>query len=186
MSQAAGALCEWVIAMEMYAKVFRDVEPRRNALRKAEDSLATKQAELADAETQLREVRMKVSKLEETFGASEQEQAVLRKEADALEGKLKAAAKLVDGLSSEKVRWEASIRSYSNDLKHLMGDCAIAAAFLAYAGPFPATYRDTLVKRHWLAALKRMNVPYSATFSIPTFLSTDHTVRTVGYRRAAQ
>ena len=179
-SQAAGALCEWVIAMEMYAKVFRDVEPRRIALKKAEDSLATKQHELADAETQLREVRMKVSKLEETFGASEQEQAVLRREADALEGKLKAAAKLVDGLSSEKVRWEASIRGYGTDLKHLMGDCAIAAAFLAYAGPFPASYRDALVKRHWLAALKRMNVPYTATFSLASFLSTEHTVRQWG------
>jgi len=36
-SQAAGALCEWVCAMELYAKVFRDVEPRRIALAKEEE-----------------------------------------------------------------------------------------------------------------------------------------------------
>ena len=179
-SQAAGALCEWVIAMEMYAKVFRDVEPRRIALRKAEDSLKTKQSELEDAETQLREVRMKVSKLEETFGASENEQNILRKEAEALEGKLKAAAKLVDGLSSEKTRWEQSIRTYQVDLKNLMGDCAIASAFIAYAGPFPAQYRDALMKKSIIPTVKRLNVSATPNFSIPSFLSSDTAVREWG------
>ena len=176
-SQAAGALCEWVIAMEMYAKVFRDVEPRRIALRKAEESLRTKQEELESAETALREVRMKVSKLEETFGSSEVEQNVLRKEAEALEGKLKAAAKLVDGLSSEKGRWEQSIRNYHSDLKHLMGDCAIASAFIAYAGPFPAQYREALMRRTFLPTVKRLNVPSTAAFSVASFLSSDTAVR---------
>ena len=179
-SQAAGALCEWVIAMEMYAKVFRDVEPRRIALRKAEDSLKTKQEELDTAETALREVRMKVSKLEETFGSSESEQNVLRKEAEALEAKLRAAAKLVDGLSSEKVRWEASIRAFELDLKHLSGDCALASAFIAYCGPFPAQYRESLLKRHFIPTVKRLSLAYSPGFSVASFLSTDNEARQWG------
>jgi dynein heavy chain len=39
-SMAAGALCDWVIAMEQYAKVFRDVEPKYDRLRCWSDSIA--------------------------------------------------------------------------------------------------------------------------------------------------
>jgi dynein heavy chain len=66
-SLAAGAMCEWVVAMELYAKVFRDVEPRRIALRKAESKLSVKQDQLKQAEEHLAEVTRKVAKLEETY-----------------------------------------------------------------------------------------------------------------------
>jgi len=170
-SYAAGALCEWVIAMELYAKVFRDVEPRRIALRKAEVSLKKKADELAEAEETLREVVSKVAKLQEVFQQSELEQTTLSKEAGLLEAKLAGAAKLVEGLSGEKVRWEASIKGYQNDLKNLVGDCAIAAAFLSYAAPFPSAYREDLLRKTWLPVVRKLNLPCSPSFELQSFLS---------------
>lgn len=172
-SYAAGALCEWCIAMELYAKVFRDVEPRRIALRKAEVSLKKKGDELEAAEEQLREVVMKVTKLQEVFQQSELEQTTLSKEANLLESKLAGAAKLVEGLSGEKIRWEASIKGYQNDIKNLVGDCAVAAAFLSYAAPFPSQYREYLLKKCWAPAVRKLNLPVSPQWDVQSFLSTN-------------
>ncbi len=171
MSYAAGALCEWVLAMELYAKVFRDVEPRRIALRKAEVSLKKKAEELGVAEEMLREVVSKVAKLQDVFQQSELEQSTLSKEATLLETKLAGAAKLVEGLGGEKVRWEASIKGYQNDIKNLVGDCSVAAAFLAYAAPFPSSYRDHLLKKSWIQIVRKLNLPYTPTFDLLSFLS---------------
>merc|ERR1712154_412463 len=45
-SIAAAAMCRWVNAMEIYANVNKLVEPKRNALKKAEKELNTKQESL--------------------------------------------------------------------------------------------------------------------------------------------
>jgi dynein heavy chain len=154
-----------------YAKVFRDVEPRRIALRKAEVSLKKKADELGEAEEMLREVVGKVQKLQDVFQQSELEQTTLSKEAGLLEAKLAGAAKLVEGLSGEKTRWEASIKGYQNDIKNLVGDCAIAAAFLSYASPFPSAYREYLLKKSWLPVVRKLNLPCSPSFELQSFLS---------------
>jgi len=170
-SYAAGALCEWVLAIELYAKVFRDVEPRRIALRKAELSLKKKTDELEAAEEQLREVVSKVAKLQEVFQQSELEQTTLTNETKTLENKLAGAAKLVEGLGGEKVRWESSIKAYQNDIKNLVGDCAVAAAYIAYAGPFPSAYRDYLLKKCWSPQVRKLNLPFTLTWELQSFLS---------------
>ena len=153
------------------AKVFRDVEPRRIALRKAEVSLKKKAEELGTAEEQLREVVGKVGKLQEVFQQSELEQATLSKEANTLESKLAGAAKLVEGLGGEKIRWEASIKGYQTDIKNLVGDCAVAAAFLSYAAPFPSAYREYLLKKCWGPAVRKLNLPTSTAWEVQSFLS---------------
>jgi len=176
-SLAAGAMCEWVIAMEQYAMVYRDVEPRRQALHLAEDRLRQKQSDLAQAQAQLKDVTDKIAALESKYQQSETEKNALRKEAENLELKLSRAAQLVDGLSGEKKRWEERVAGYDIDLKNLIGDCAVAAAFISYAGPFPSAFREELVQKKWMPAVSHLNLPLSADFDFGTFLSVPTEVR---------
>jgi dynein axonemal heavy chain len=176
-SIAASAMCEWVIAMEMYGRVYRDVEPRRQALMAAEQSLRTKQQELEEAEAQLKEVTEKVAALQHQYETSINEKNLLAQEATNLETKLNRAAKLVDGLSGERERWEASIVSYDAALVNLIGDCALAAAFLSYAGAFPSEYRARLVQEAWMPAVKKNLLPHSTDFDFATFLADPTKVR---------
>merc|ERR1719326_2895574 len=53
-SAAAGALCQWVHAMKIYAEVYREVEPKRLKLRNAQESLEKKNLELAKANADLK------------------------------------------------------------------------------------------------------------------------------------
>ncbi|CAE7174875.1 DHC10, partial [Symbiodinium microadriaticum] len=48
-SLAAGALCQWVHAMKIYAEIYREVEPKRNKLKSAQDKLEAKQKQLREA-----------------------------------------------------------------------------------------------------------------------------------------
>jgi len=55
-SSAAKSLCLWVRAMEMYGRIFRVVEPKRQRMYAAMAQLKEKQALLQDAKDKLNEV----------------------------------------------------------------------------------------------------------------------------------
>ena len=170
-SKAAKSLSMWCIAMEVYGKIAKTVEPKRLKVKKAQQSLEKKQKALNKAEKSLQEVQEKVAKLKQTYDTSIGEKKALEDESELLELKLSTAEKLINGLSGERVRWEQTIVTLDAQLIALAGDCLAAAAFLSYAGPFQTDYRDALVQDTWLVSLKKNNVPCSSDFSIPSFLS---------------
>merc|ERR1719487_1412149 len=88
-----------------------------------------------------------VEELQTEATEKEREKDELSATAEDLKIKLERAGQLVDGLAGEKVRWEISITNFDRQLGNLAGDVTIAAAFLSYAGPFGATYRENLVAR---------------------------------------
>lgn len=55
-SSAAKSLCMWVRAMEVYGRIYRVVEPKKQRLNNALSTLAEKQAILAEAKAKLKEV----------------------------------------------------------------------------------------------------------------------------------
>ena len=55
MSGAAKSLCMWVRAMEVYGRIYRVVEPKKQRLNNAMATLAEKQAILAEARAKLKE-----------------------------------------------------------------------------------------------------------------------------------
>ena len=61
-SKAAQSMCLWVRAMDTYARTYREVEPKRQALAQAQaaldemnDRLAAKRGQLADINAKVRE-----------------------------------------------------------------------------------------------------------------------------------
>lgn len=58
-SGAAKSLCMWVRAMEVYGRVYRVVEPKKQRLNAAMSQLKEKQDALADAKAKLAEVKWK-------------------------------------------------------------------------------------------------------------------------------
>ena len=55
-SLAAKSLCMWVRAMEVYGRIYRVVEPKKQRLAQATSQLQEKQAILAEAKAKLKEV----------------------------------------------------------------------------------------------------------------------------------
>ncbi|VEL10266.1 unnamed protein product [Protopolystoma xenopodis] len=66
-SSAAKSLCMWVRAMEVYGRVYRVVEPKRQRLQQAESVLREKQAQLAAAQKKLDEVNAEMRRLQQEY-----------------------------------------------------------------------------------------------------------------------
>jgi len=64
---AAKSLCMWVRAMELYGRIYRVVEPKRQRLYAAEATLNEKQAQLQEAMDKLAEVSLLVYSVQKTY-----------------------------------------------------------------------------------------------------------------------
>ncbi|XRB20985.1 dynein heavy chain [Pseudoscourfieldia marina] len=93
-SVAAKSLCMWSRAMDLYAKVAKVVEPKRKALREAEESLQGMQAALAEKQAQLKAVVDNVAALEKQLQDAMDEQQQLKDDMELSEKRLVRAGKL--------------------------------------------------------------------------------------------
>jgi len=87
-----------------------------------------------------------------------------------LQSKIDRGDKLVSGLADEKVRWENSLVDLDMNYINLIGDSAMASAFMSYCAPFPAEYRKDLCDS-WIEKLVDENLPYSKDYDFVEFLA---------------
>lgn len=79
-------------------------------LNDANTKLAEKQASLAAARAKLQAVKDKLDNLQKQYEEKLATKEELKRKAELTEQRLDRAAKLVQGLGGERVRWEASVK----------------------------------------------------------------------------
>eukprot|EP00163_Fabomonas_tropica_P009439 TRINITY_DN1923_c0_g1_i1.p1 TRINITY_DN1923_c0_g1~~TRINITY_DN1923_c0_g1_i1.p1 ORF type:complete len:2652 (-),score=902.80 TRINITY_DN1923_c0_g1_i1:9-7298(-) len=175
-SVAAKSLCMWVHAMDSYAHIYRDVKPkmqrREEAVKRqeqAEATLAKKRQELADCES-------RVAALRRRYEESMQKLSDLEQQLKDTEVRLQRAEQLLSGLSSESTRWAASAEVLEDEQVNIVGNMALAAAYLAYGGPFTAPYRAELLDL-WNAKCRELGMTTSDDFSLEKVLGEPVTIR---------
>jgi dynein heavy chain len=144
-SKACTALCMWALAMNTYHHVALGVEPKKIALRGAQDELDIVMSSLAKAQATLKAVNDKLAALEKGFNESVAKKQALADQVTRCEVQLKNAAKLIGGLGGEEKRWRETTKQLAVDYDHLTGDCIISAGTISYLGAFVSEYRDVLV-----------------------------------------
>ena len=157
-SSAAMCLCAWVRAMVVYDKVAKSIEPKKEALKAAEDSLAVTMAELKVKKDALQVVLDRVASLQKQLKQTQDKKADLEKQANKAQAQLVRAGQLLGGLGGEKIRWNDSATKLKAALTNLVGDMCLAAGCLAYLGPFTSQFRERIV-RQWLIACKDLKIP---------------------------
>ncbi|RYG69461.1 hypothetical protein EON64_02655, partial [archaeon] len=164
-SSAAMCLCMWVRAMVVYDRVAKSIEPKKNALKEAEDSLAQTMSQLNAKKSALQQVLDRVAGLQRMLKETEQKKADLEAQAQRAKKQLERAGQLLGGLGGEKVRWQESAVQLKQALRDLVGDMCLAAGCLAYLGPFTAQYRAKIVDK-WVTICKELNIPCGADFTL--------------------
>ena len=176
-SKAAGALCSWCHAIHMYSNVAKEVAPKRERLRLAQDSLVEKQAALQNAKEALTVATEKLMNLKEKYDQSVNEKNKLADEAKTLTAKLGRAEKLVNGLSSEYKRWTDTINALKSQSDSLLGDVVVATAFLSYGGPFQMSFRAKLIAE-WVCVVERNGIQISKDYSVNNVLGNEKEIQT--------
>ncbi|OQR99780.1 dynein heavy chain, partial [Thraustotheca clavata] len=171
-SKAAMSLCMWIHAMDMYAKVIKEVGPKRERLSQMNGILAEANAKLSAKQAELNQVMERVRGLQAQCEQVVAEKKRLAAEAELTHARLSRAEKLTVGLADELIRWKASLEVMTADEVNLVGDVFLSAACIAYLGPFDSTYRIKL-QELWHETIRAQNLlPISANPSLLT-ISTD-------------
>lgn len=174
-SMSAMSLCMWSRAMVTYDKVAKGIEPKKLALRDAEESLAATMRELEFKQNGLREVQERVAGLQRMLQETEAKKADLERQAAVAQKQLVRAGLLIGGLGGEKIRWQESAATLSCSLMNLTGDMALAAGFISYLGPFTAQFRAKIILQ-WTQSCRELCIPCSE-FSLLDSLADPVTLR---------
>jgi dynein heavy chain, axonemal len=175
-SGAAFGLATWVGAMKEYFFAVRIVKPKKEALAIAQSKLKTALQKLGEAEAQEREVQARVAELKANFDKQMAAKRALEDNAAALQNKLDQAEKLIKGLSGERIRWTKDSKSFAEQKQRLVGDCAVACAFVSYCGAFNSQYRELLMQTKFSGDLRARSIPVTSGLDPITFLVDQSTV----------
>ncbi|NWV12184.1 DYH9 protein, partial [Ptilonorhynchus violaceus] len=162
-SSAAAGLCSWVLNMERFHRVFCEVQPKRQALARANAELAAAQDKLAAVQAKIARLNENLGKLTAQFEKATADKLRCQQEAEATAGTIALANRLVGGLASENVRWAQAVKDFRQQQSTLCGDVLLVTAFVSYLGYFTKKYRQELLDGIWKPYLHQLKVPIPVT-----------------------
>merc|ERR1719450_1633682 len=121
-SGAAAGLCVFIINIIMYYDVVTQVEPKRQALREATETLNNANEKLAEVKALVAALESKLAKLMAEFDKAMSEKEAVMKEAQKCQNKLDMAQRLVNALSANGVIWEQTVANAGEELVVIPGD----------------------------------------------------------------
>ncbi|OWK51882.1 Dynein heavy chain 9, axonemal, partial [Lonchura striata] len=154
-SAAAAGLCSWVLNIARFHRVFGEVQPKRQALARAN-------AELAAAQDKLATVKAKIA-LTARFEKATSDKLRCQQEAEATACTISLANRLVGGLASENVRWAEAVKDFKQQQSTLCGDVLLVTACVSYLGYFTRKYRQDLLDGIWRPYLQQLKVAIPVT-----------------------
>ncbi|KAF7239970.1 Dynein heavy chain 6, axonemal [Varanus komodoensis] len=199
-SKACKSMCMWVRAMDLYSRVVKVVEPKRQKLNAAQKNpimnlndvnnfqpitniafldkaeLDATLATLRDKQKKLRQVEEQIQELQDQYEKSLEEKENLARTMALTQARLNRAGKLTAALGDEQVRWEESILNFEAEISNITGNVFIAAACVAYYGAFTAHYRQLLIDC-WIKQCQELDIPISSEFSLINILGDPYEIR---------
>ncbi|KAK7919112.1 hypothetical protein WMY93_010396 [Mugilogobius chulae] len=179
-SQAAAGLCSWVLNIVKFYQVYCEVEPKRQALSKANSDLATAQDKLRVIKSKISVLDENLAKLTAKFEKATADKLKCQQQAQSTARTISLANRLVGGLASENVRWAEAVDTFKQQESSLCGDVLLITAFVSYLGYFTRAYRHTLMEQSWRPFFQQLQVPIPVTSDLDplTMLTDDADVAT--------
>lgn len=175
-SKTARSMCAWAIAMNKYAEVFKDIEPKIRKREGAEKELRQVLAILKQKQNQLAEVEAKIQMLKDDLDKKQKEMQDIQDRYDLNSVRLNRAGRLTSALSDEEVRWRETVAELNRELYAVPGDVLVASACIAYLGAFSVDYRKRM-SSEWISECQRLNIPSSSEFDFVYCLGEPYKMR---------
>ena len=169
-------MCAWVVAMNKYAEVFKDIEPKIRKRDAAETELRQVLTVLKLKQNQLAEVEAKIQMLKDDLDKKQKEMQEIQDRYDLNSMRLNRAGRLTSALSDEEVRWRETVEELNQELFAVPGDVLVASACIAYLGAFSIDYRRRM-SSEWINECQRLNIPSSSTFDLVHCLGEPYKMR---------
>ena len=158
-SGAAEGLCKFVTAMKYYFEASKLIKPKLESLTVAEAQLREAEGNLAGAMQRLNACNEHLAELKQQFEAQMAEKTRVEDGARSLERRMDMASQLIEGLAGERIRWNEDSKTFDETTRRLVGDCALACAFVSYAGAFNQEYRLEMINSRFRKDLMKREIP---------------------------
>lgn len=169
-------MCSWCIAINRYAEVFKDIEPKIRKRDGAEFELKQVLMILKQKQNQLAEVEAKIQMLKDDLDMKQNEMQEIQNRFDLNSVRLNRAGRLTSALSDEEVRWRETVEELNRELFAVPGDVLVASACIAYLGAFSIDYRKRM-SSEWIAECQRLKIPSSKRFDLVHCLGDPYKMR---------
>ena len=168
---ACKRLAAFCASISDFVIAVRDVIPKQQKVELMSKKYEEAMKILGVQQEKKREVLEEKRKLEESLAEvrakKDAQQEILNKMAK----RVNSAKQLIESLKGEKVRWTEDSKQFDQEKKQLLGDAAICAAFIAYAGPFNYTFRtEVLISQAFRGDVEKRGIPFSDKLIVEDFL----------------
>ncbi|CZT42301.1 dynein heavy chain [Rhynchosporium secalis] len=170
-SKACGPLVQWVQAQVNYSEILDRVGPLREEVGMLEEQALQTKAEAQAVENTINTLEQSIATYKTEYAALISETQAIKTEMARVQFKVDRSVRLLDSLSSERVRWEEGSKSFETQIGTLVGDVLVAAAFLAYSGLYDQQFRKNMME-DWLHQLQLSGINYKQHNPITEYLST--------------
>lgn len=164
-------LCSWCRAMVEFYYISKFVKPKMVALKEMEAKLWIATENLREAEETLAQKQAEVDELNTQFEAAMAEKQQTQESAEATKAKMDAAQQLITGLGGEKKRWTLQASEFESVKERLAGDVAVVSSFLTFCGPFNTQYRAQLRKDIFEEQCRIQGLKFSPDLEIVEFVT---------------
>lgn len=169
-SKACGPLVQWVEAQVNYSEILDRVGPLREEVGLLEEQALETKAEAQAIENTITALEESIARYKTEYAALISETQAIKSEMARVQFKVDRSVRLLDSLSSERVRWEDASKSFETQIGTLVGDVLVAAAFLAYSGLYDQQFRKNMMD-DWLGQLQMSGIEFKQLNPITEYLS---------------
>ncbi|BGP45295.1 dynein heavy chain [Rhodotorula kratochvilovae] len=170
-SKACGPLVKWVIAQVNYSDILDKVGPLRDEVQALEDQAETTMHQAHALQSMIAELEARIAAYKDDYAALISETQAIKSAMETVQTRVDRSVTLLDSLSSEKTRWESGSKTFEEQMSTVAGDVLLSAAFLAYAGYFDQSYRQSMWNG-WASHLGDAGIKYKGELSLSEYLST--------------
>lgn len=171
-SRACEGLCNWIIAIDKYDRIAREVAPKKAKLLAAEQEFQETMNLLEEKRNMANMLEARVKMLNEALAEALNKKQQMENEVESCKNKLIRAESLIRGLGGEKFRWMAAADELQAVYDDLAGDVLISCGIIAYLAPVTSFYRNK-ASEDWLNFCKKMEIPCSKEYSLVKVLGSD-------------
>ena len=175
-SAACAGICDWVKNITLYYDVVESVEPKRKAVKEAQEQLRAASEKKAEMDAFVATLNAALAKLRAEFQKAMDEKEAAENEASRCARRLDLAQRLVNALGSESERWSTAILVLTEQLKVVVGDVLLAAAFVSYVGPFNKAFRDKIIQKDFMSFFTSNKILMSQNSNVIKILTDEATI----------
>lgn len=170
-SKACGPLLQWVIAQIRYSSILQKVGPLREEVAGLEQSANKSRAQLIAIAEMIQELEDSIEAYKDGYSELIRDAERVKVEMQSIETKVARSLRLIENLTKERKRWQASILAFNLANERLIGNSILGAAFATYCGELNQNDRLRAVSR-WRHKLRDTCIAFDESLNLTSLLAT--------------